>query len=139
MIYLRIGGVVHTIRKLSMRVIIVFKTSSQSNVWKRSYGPSSCNSPNFEIPKLGVPRQNDIWVQAPWPDTNKLIKGKVVVSAKSRLSWVLWVHVRSWLIRVCPWFIHVYSWFICVYPWFIFVCLWFIRVCSWFIYGPKIF
>jgi hypothetical protein len=40
----------------------------------------NCKSPNFEnfeTPNLGVLRQNDIWVQAPWPNTNNTIKGKV--------------------------------------------------------------
>jgi hypothetical protein len=30
-----------------------------------------------------VPRQNGIWVQAPWLGTNNTIRGKVVASAKS--------------------------------------------------------
>ncbi len=36
-------------------------------------GFQSCRSPNFEnfgTPNLGVWRQNDIWVQAPWLDTS---------------------------------------------------------------------
>jgi hypothetical protein len=40
-------------------------------------------SPNFEnfgTPNFGVPRQNDIWVQAMWPGTKNIIKGKVVAS-----------------------------------------------------------
>jgi hypothetical protein len=44
-------------------------------------GFQSCGSPNFEnfgTPNFGVPRQNDIWVQAPWPSINNIIKGKVV-------------------------------------------------------------
>ncbi len=38
-------------------------------------GLPSCGSPN-----LGVLRQNDIWVQAPWLDTENTIRGKVVAS-----------------------------------------------------------
>jgi hypothetical protein len=47
---------------------------------------------------LGVPGQNDIWVLAPWLCTKNIIRGKVVVSHKSRSWWVLWV-------RVCLWFV----------------------------------
>ncbi len=46
-------------------------------------GPQSCESPNFENFKtlnLGVLRQNDIWVQAPWPSIENSIKEKVVAS-----------------------------------------------------------
>jgi hypothetical protein len=48
--------------------------------------------------KLGVPRQNDIWVQASWLGTNNTMKGKVVASPKSGLWWVLWVCVCLWFI-----------------------------------------
>jgi len=37
----------------------------------------------FETPNLGVPRQNDILVQAACPGTNNLVRGKVVASPKS--------------------------------------------------------
>ncbi len=37
------------------------------------------------LPNLEFPRQNDIWVQAPWPNTKNTIRGKVVASAKFRL------------------------------------------------------
>ncbi len=49
-------------------------------------------------PHLGVPRQNDIWVPAPWLGTWNIIRGKVVASFKSRLWWILWVYVCPWLI-----------------------------------------
>jgi len=64
-------------------------------------GFQSCESFNFEhfgTFNLGVLGQNDIWVQAPWPNINNTIKGKVLVSPKYRLWWVLWVHVCLWLI-----------------------------------------
>jgi hypothetical protein len=35
---------------------------------------------NFGTFNLGVPRQNDIWMQAPWPSIENIIKGKVVAS-----------------------------------------------------------
>jgi len=46
-------------------------------------GPQSHKSPNlgnFGAPNLGVPRQNDIWVQAPWPSIKNIIRGKVTAS-----------------------------------------------------------
>jgi len=46
-------------------------------------GLQSCRSPNFgnfKTPNLGVPRKNDIWVQALWLDIKNIIRGKVVVS-----------------------------------------------------------
>ncbi len=54
---------------------------------------------NFETLNLKVPRQNDIWVQAPWSSTKNIIRGKAVASLKSRLWWVLKIRVCPWLIR----------------------------------------
>jgi len=42
------------------------------------------NLKNFKIPNLGIPGQNDIWVQAPWPGIENTIKGKVVASPKAK-------------------------------------------------------
>jgi hypothetical protein len=52
---------------------------------------------NFET-HLGVPKQNVIWVSVPWLGTKYTIRGKVVLSFKSGLWWVLWVRVYPWLI-----------------------------------------
>jgi hypothetical protein len=38
---------------------------------------------NFRTPNLGIPGQNDIWVQALWPGIENTIRGKVVASPKS--------------------------------------------------------
>jgi hypothetical protein len=39
------------------------------------------NFGNFGTSNLGIPRQNDIWVQASWPGIkNNIIRGKVMVS-----------------------------------------------------------
>jgi hypothetical protein len=43
----------------------------------------SPNFGNFMIRNLGVLGQNDICMQAPWPNTNNIIKRKVVASPKS--------------------------------------------------------
>jgi hypothetical protein len=61
-------------------------------------GLQSCKSLNFK--NLGVPRQNDIWVQASWLGTKNIIRGKVVASRKSWPWWVLWVCVGSWFVCV---------------------------------------
>jgi hypothetical protein len=58
----------------------------------------SLNFKNFETPNLGVLGQNDIWVHAPWPNTENTIRGKAVVSPKSKPCWVLWVYVYLWFI-----------------------------------------
>jgi hypothetical protein len=44
----------------------------------------------------GVRGQNDIWVQAPWPNIENVIKGKVVASPEFGLRWIC----------VCPWLVH---------------------------------
>jgi hypothetical protein len=41
------------------------------------------NFKNFKTPNLGVFGQNDISVQASWPNTKNTIRGKVVASHKS--------------------------------------------------------
>jgi len=44
-----------------------------------------------EVPSLRIsrlPRQNDIWMQPPWPSIENTIKGKVVASLKFRPWWV---------------------------------------------------
>jgi hypothetical protein len=61
----------------------------------------SCGSPNFKNFKtcnLRIPKQNGIWVQAPWLGTENIINGKVVASPKSRPWWVLRVLVCLWFI-----------------------------------------
>ncbi len=50
---------------------------------------------------MGVLGQNDIWVLAPWLGTKNIIRGKVVVSLKSKLWWVLFVCVY------CSSFVHL--------------------------------
>jgi len=82
-----------------MRVRILIWTSSQSEVWKKSYGPPKSrknpNFGNFETSKLGVLRQNVIWVLFLWPCIDKTIRGKVVASPKSMSWWVFWVKCSS--------------------------------------------
>jgi hypothetical protein len=54
---------------------------AQKVIGLQSHG--SPNLGNFETPNLGVSRQNDIWVQATWPSTKNIIRGKVVGSLNS--------------------------------------------------------
>jgi hypothetical protein len=48
---------------------------------------------------LGIPGQNDIWMEPMWLIIENTIRRKVVASLKSWSWWVLWI-------RVCPWFVH---------------------------------
>ncbi len=59
----------------------------------------SPNSGNFKTPDLGIPRQNDIWVQLSWLGIENTIRRKVVACPKFRLWWILWVHVCPWFVR----------------------------------------
>jgi hypothetical protein len=52
----------------------------------------------FQDSHLGVSGENDIWVLAPWLSTKYIISGKVVVSPKFGLGWILWVCVYPWLV-----------------------------------------
>jgi hypothetical protein len=63
--------------------------------------PQSCRSLGCE--DFG---QNDIWVLVPWPDTEYIIRGKVVAPPKFGPWWVLWVYVCSWLVRAPKCFNH---------------------------------
>ncbi len=65
-------------------------------------GLQSCRSLNFEnfrTLNLGVPRQNDIWVQALWLGKENIIRGKVMPSPQvqtvvSLVSLCLFVHQK---------------------------------------------
>jgi hypothetical protein len=64
-------------------------------------GPQSCKNPNlvnFGTPKLGVPRQNAIWMWAWGGGKEYTIRGKVMASPKFGPWWVLWVRVCMWLV-----------------------------------------
>jgi hypothetical protein len=101
LIYLHPGGVWHTVEKLSTRAITFLETSFQSEVFMRSYGPLKLRESQlweFRDSHLGVLRQNDIWVLVSWPNIEYTIRGKVLASPKSRLWWILWVRICSWLV-----------------------------------------
>jgi hypothetical protein len=95
------SGVSHTVGKLSMRNPTLLQTSFQYEVYTQSYGPpKSWRSQLWEFwdSHLGVLGPNDIWVPVPWPSIEYTIRGKVVASLKSGPWWVLWIHIRSWLV-----------------------------------------
>jgi hypothetical protein len=82
---------------------LCFRFHFNRKLAQRVMGLQSCKSlnfKNFETLNLGVPRQNDIWVQAPWPSTKNTIRGKVVVSPNFGPWWIFWSHI-------CPWFVCV--------------------------------
>ncbi len=73
----------------------------------------SPNFGNFGTPNFEVPRQNDIWVLAPWLGIMNTIRGKVVASPKSRPWWVLWVRAPK-VFKLCNnqlvvWFVQVHE------------------------------
>ncbi len=53
----------------------------------------------FQDSHLGVLGQNDIWVLVPWLGIEYTIRGKVVVSPKSKPWWILWIYGCSWFVR----------------------------------------
>jgi hypothetical protein len=107
----------------------LLQTSYRSEVCRRSYGlPKLRESQFWEFrdSNLGVLGQNDIWMLALWLGTENIIRGKVVASSKSRLWWILWIHVCPWLVcalkmfqlcinQLVVWFVqvHVSNWLAC--------------------------
>jgi len=85
----------------TMKATTLLQTSFQLKVWTLSYWLSKSRESQyweFRNSNFGVPRQNDIWVLAPWPSTENTIRGKVVVFPKFRLWWVcefVFVHGSS--------------------------------------------
>ncbi len=84
------------------RLQLFFRPHLNQRFSQKIMGLQSCKIPhfkNFETLNLGAPKQNDIWVQAPWSSTENTIRGKAMASLKSSLWWVLKVRVCPWLIR----------------------------------------
>jgi len=99
--YVRTSGVPHIIGNLSMRATTLLQTYLNRKSSQDVMALQNAKSPNFEIfitPSLGVPGQNDIWMQPLWLITENIIKEKVVASPKFELWWILWVCVCMWLI-----------------------------------------
>jgi hypothetical protein len=86
--------------KSSWKVTTFLYISLQSKVYMRSYTPpKSWKSQLWEFRNshLGVSGQNAIWMWSLWRSVENIIRGKVVVSPKSGLWWVLWVRSCLWL------------------------------------------
>jgi hypothetical protein len=100
-------GVRHTIGKILSRATRLLQTSSQSEVWARSYElPKSWESKSgqFRDSSLGVPGIKAIWMRMPQSNAKNTIWGKVVASPESRPWWVKWVQGCPWLVptpKVC--------------------------------------
>jgi hypothetical protein len=78
----------HTIGKLLTRATILLWGYTEKIMGFQNH--KSPNFENFETLNLGVLRQNDMWVHAPWPSIENItIRGKVVASPKFGLWWVL--------------------------------------------------
>ncbi len=69
-----LGGLLHTVGKLSTRVTTLLQISFQSEVCTQSYGPPKLQESQFW--EAGVLGQNDIWVLVPWPSTKNTIRGR---------------------------------------------------------------
>jgi hypothetical protein len=94
-------GVQHTVGKLLRRATSLLQTSSQSEVWARSYEfPKSRESKpgQFWDSSLGVPGIKAIWMRVPQSNVENTIWGKVVASPKSGPWWIKWVQGRPWLV-----------------------------------------
>jgi hypothetical protein len=89
----------HILLKISWQGLqLCFKLHLNRRSTKEVMGFQSCGSlnfGNFRTFNLGIPRQNDNWVQAPWLGINNTIRGKVVASPKSGFgescyeSWII--------------------------------------------------
>jgi hypothetical protein len=127
-ISLRVGGMPHIIGNSSTRVTTLLQTSLQLEVYTQSYGPPKLWESQFKKIRdshLGVSKQNDIWVLAPWLGTKNNIRGKVLASPESGSWWVLRVYVYPWLVcalevfqlrinQLVVWFVQV-----CVSNWLV--------------------
>ncbi len=83
---------------------LCFRFHLNQRFTQKNMGFQSCGSPNFEIfktPNLGVPGQNDIWVQALWP-IRKYYKGEGDGFPQIR-SVVSFVNLCLPVVCPCPW------------------------------------
>jgi len=91
---MRAGGMRYILEKLSRKTTSLLWTSSQLEVWTKSYdfAKSQESKPGqFQDFSLGVPRQKAIRMWVLRRGTNYTIWGKVVASPEFRPWWVMWV------------------------------------------------
>jgi hypothetical protein len=98
---MRTGGLQHTVGKLSTRATTLLETSSQSEVWVKSYSPAKLwksKTWQFRTPLW------ESWDKKPFRCRYRgepqriLYGGKVVASPELKPWWVLWVQSRPWLV-----------------------------------------
>jgi hypothetical protein len=95
------NGMWDTIGKLSTRATSLIQTSSQFEVWAKSYELTKSweSKPGqFQDSSLGVPGQKAIRMWVPWSNAENTTWGKVVASPESGLWWVLWIQSCPWLV-----------------------------------------
>jgi hypothetical protein len=95
------GGMQHTVGKLLTKTITVLQTSSQSEVWARSYSPT-------KLQKFQPWQFRNSWRESrdkkpfgcsPREEVQSILnRGKVVTSPKLGPWWVLWVLNRPWFV-----------------------------------------
>jgi hypothetical protein len=84
----------YIIRKILECKCLKWACMTHLDIWNTSYGPTKSRESQFwefQDSHLGVLGQNSIWMLVSWPITKYTIRGKVMVSPKSRPWWVLWV------------------------------------------------
>jgi len=94
-------GVRYTVGKFSTRATTLLQTSSQLEVWARTYGLAKLresNLSNFRTPLWGSRDKKAIWMWALRRGAKNTIWGKVVAFPEFGAWWVLWVQSHPWLI-----------------------------------------
>jgi len=98
---MRVGEMRCTLGKLSRRATSLLQTSSQLEVWAKSYDRSKSRESKlgqFRDSSLGVPGQKAIRMCMPRRGTEYTTWGKVVASPESKPWWVKWVQVIPWFV-----------------------------------------
>jgi len=91
----------HTIGKLLRRATTLLQSSSQSEVWAKSYGRAKSRESKpgqVRDSSLGVLGQKAIRMWVPQRGTKYTIWGKVLVSFESGPWWVMWIQNCPWLV-----------------------------------------
>jgi hypothetical protein len=73
------SGMPHIVGNILMRLQLCFRPCYNRKSTQELMGPQrgeNLNFGNFKTYDLGVPRQNDIWVQPPWPVTGNTMRGQ---------------------------------------------------------------
>jgi hypothetical protein len=115
------------LKRSRQRLQLFFRLHCNRRVAHKVMRPQSCGSPNAE--NFGTPGTKCICMWSMWRGVDYTIRGKVVISPKLGLWWVLWVRVCSWLVlapkvpKLCinqliVWFVQIH-----VSDWTLVICL----------------